>query len=220
MAISADLGTADMARRKLPRDARRVQLIEATIRVLASQGYARSTLSDVARAAGLSHGLVNFHFLSKENLLLETLLYMAEEYRQNWTVALSLAGPDPADQIGALLGADFNPHICTADRLSAWCSFWGEAQSRPLYQQRCGANDAAYNTLFEGLCAQMISHHGYHGNPARIARTLRAAVEGVWLDMMTTPPPYGRSEALATVMTCAAAFFPRHFDETGRRTTA
>lgn len=49
-------------RRKLSRDARREQLIAATIEVLAKRGYARTTLTEVANQAGLSHGLVNFHF--------------------------------------------------------------------------------------------------------------------------------------------------------------
>ena len=53
--------------RKLSREARRAQLIEATIKVVAERGYARATLTEVASRAGLSHGLVNFHFQSKES---------------------------------------------------------------------------------------------------------------------------------------------------------
>ena len=48
--------------RKQPRETRRAQLIEATIEVIAARGYARITMSEVARVAGLAHGLVNFHF--------------------------------------------------------------------------------------------------------------------------------------------------------------
>lgn len=218
MAEPAQIQKSSASPRKLPRDARRVQLIEATITVLASSGYARVTMSDVARAAGLSHGLVNFHFRSKENLLLETLLYLAEEYRQNWRLALAGAGPAVVDQIAAMLSADFNPAICTPARLSAWCSFWGEAQSRPIYQERCGANDEAYNATLEGLCARMMHEHGYPGDPARVGRALRLAIEGSWLDMMIMSEAYSRGEALATVMTVAAAFFPRHFGAAGGET--
>ncbi|NTT84310.1 TetR family transcriptional regulator C-terminal domain-containing protein [Tabrizicola fusiformis] len=197
--------------RKLPRDARRSQLIEATIETMAQNGYARTTLTQVAKAAGLSHGLVNFHFQSKEGLLLETLLFLAEEYRQNWTEALAASGPSAPEELRALLEADFNPAICTPARLSAWCSFWGEAQSRPIYQERCGANDEEYNRRLEAICARMNAEHGYAVNPARAARVLRVVTEGVWLDMMTMTSPYDLTEAQATVMTAAAAFFPRHF---------
>ncbi len=213
---NAALAAADAPTpRKQPRDARRVQLMEATIEVIARQGYSRTTLTEVAREAGLSHGLVNFHFQSKENLLVETLLYLAEEYRLNWTGALDAAGDDPAACIHAVLTADFNAEIYTPSRLSAWCAFWGEAQSRPIYQERCSGNDDAYIRTLEGLCARMIAEHGYSGNAERIARVLRVTVEGVWLDMMTISTPYNRDEALATVMTSCTAFFPRHFTEAG-----
>jgi AcrR family transcriptional regulator len=207
----------DPSPRKLSRAARRTQLIEATIETLASRGYARTTLTDVARVAGLSHGLVNFHFETKEKLLAETLLHLAEEYRLNWTQALAVAPADPASQLDAMLRADFNPAICTPARLSAWCAFWGEAQSRPMYQERCGSNDAAYNLRLEQVCAALKAEGGYPGTPARIARALRVTVEGVWLDLMTITQSYGREEALATVHGVAAAFFPKHFTEAGLR---
>ena len=206
---------ADIPSRKQPRGTRRLQLIEATLDTLAEVGYARTTLTAVAKRAGLSHGLVNFHFQTKERLLTETMLYLAEEYRANWSAALEAAGTGAAARLNALLQADFNPAICTPARLSAWCSFWGEAQSRPLYQENCGSNDEAYNRTMEGVCAALLSEGGYGGDPARIARVLRVTTEGVWLDLMTMVHPYERDEARATLMTCAAAFFPRHFCDRG-----
>jgi TetR/AcrR family transcriptional regulator, transcriptional repressor of bet genes len=202
-------------RRKLSRDARRAQLIEATIEVLAARGYARTTMTEVANKAGLSHGLVNFHFQTKEKLLTETLLYLAEEYRQNWLSALKNAGDRPAERLDALIRADFNPEICTPTKLSAWCSFWGEAQSRPMYQERCGSNDQIYNDQIEAICAELLQSSDHGGNPARTARVIRVTVEGIWLDMMTMNSPYSRAEALATVYCCAQAFFPQHFDAQG-----
>jgi TetR/AcrR family transcriptional repressor of bet genes len=212
----ADVPTSPEAPpRKMSRESRRTQLIESTIETLALRGYARTTLTEVARTAGLSHGLVNFHFETKEKLLSETLAYLAEEYRLNWLSYLEAAGAYPASQLAALLAADFNPAICTPARLSAWCSFWGEAQSRPLYQAQCGSNDDAYNRRLEDICARLLAEGGYPGNPERVARVLRVTTEGVWLDMMTMSSPYTVSEAQATVHTCAAAFFPRHFSADG-----
>ena len=201
--------------RKLSREFRRQQLIDSTIETIAARGYARTTLTDVANHAGLSHGLVNFHFQSKEKLLTETLLFLAEEYRVNWTLALAAANPAPAAQLDAILRADFNPAICTPAKLSAWCAFWGEAQCRPLYQEQCGSNDEAYFSAIEAICKDLLSEGSYRFNPTHAARVLRVTTEGVWLDMMTMNTPYSRAEALTTVYACAAAFFPRHFTDEG-----
>lgn len=203
------------APRTMSREARRAQLVASTIKVLATRGYSRITLTDVARAAGLSHGLVLFHFETKEKLLAETLGFLAEEYRHNWQSALERVGQDPADQLNALIEADFSPAICTPDRLAAWCSFWGEAQSRPLYQQACGEKDDAYNLQLETICQRLSDIGGYGRDARRTARILRTTIEGTWLDMMTMVAPYDPSEALATVRASAALCFPDHFTPDG-----
>ena len=197
--------------RKISRDQRRQQLIDATMRVLSRKGYAQTTLSDVALEAGVSHGLVNFHFESKEKLLTATLLFLSDEYRNNWVAALETAGDAPAHKLAALLSADFNDAICKPERLACWCSFWGEVQSRPLYQQECSANDDRYIAQLESICAAIVVEGGYTLDPVRVARVLRHSSEGLWNDMLSMTAPYTRDEALKTLYSCAAGFFPKHF---------
>lgn len=201
--------------RKVSRQQRRRQLIDATMKVLARKGYAQTTLSDVAKEAGVSHGLVIFHFASKEKLLTETLLFMAEEYRANWEKALAEAGPSPAEQLDALMRADYEPSICTPEHLACWCSFWGEVQSRPIYQQECASNDRRYIRRLEGICAALIKEGGYGLDTVRSARALRLINEGLWLDMLSMQNPYSRKEAIATLRSCAAVYFPKHFGAEG-----
>lgn len=201
--------------RKATRQIRQQQLIEATITMLAQKGQTGLKLQDVAEAAGLSYGLVNFHFETKEKLLIETLRYMAAEYRANWQEAFGNAGDLPVRQLDALIQADFNEKIYTPTRLMAWCTFWGEAQSRPYYQQECGATDAEYIRVLEGICAQLMTTSGSKLKPVRVARVIRVTMEGLWLDLITTGAPYSRKECLRTVYTCASAFFPQCFDVEG-----
>jgi TetR/AcrR family transcriptional regulator, transcriptional repressor of bet genes len=204
--------TVDRPRRTLARNERRKQVIEATISIIASRGLARLTLTDVARAADISHGLVLFHFASKENLLSETLAYLADEYQRNWEAAVVAAGPDAKDQLHAMIEADFHPAVTTPARLAAWCAFWGEAQSRPAYQDICGERDALQITRMETLCAALVQDGGYALDPVHAARILRLVVEGTWLDMMTADAPYSSEDGRQTVSTALALCFPRHFE--------
>ena len=50
------------------RDRRRQAMIKATIAVIARHGVSGTTVGRVARKAGVSVGLMNFHFDSKERL--------------------------------------------------------------------------------------------------------------------------------------------------------
>ena len=56
-----------------PRAERRQQLIDATIRCIAQHGLSKVTMQMVTSEAGLSVGIANLHFQSKDNLLKETL---------------------------------------------------------------------------------------------------------------------------------------------------
>ena len=197
--------------RTMSREARRAQIIEATIRTLAARGLARATLTEVARTAGLSHGLVLFHFDSKEGLLAETLSAMAEEYRQNWQTALAAAGPSPAEQLAALIEADFAPAICTPDRLAAWCAFWGEAKSRPTYQALCGARDEAYQQVFVDLCTVLKSEGDYAFEPKALALALSATLEGLWHRLMMGTENVTRETSLQAAAEMLACVFPRHY---------
>ena len=172
---------SDKKGRKASKETRRQQLIEATIDSLAKRGYSETTMADVADGAGLSRGIVNFHFESKEKLLVATLQYMADEYSQHWRDALQKAGDDPARQLLTLVAADFDRSICTKRKLAAWCAFWGEAKSRPTYQSLCGARDAAYQNVFIDLCATLKNEGGYAFEPFVTALALSAMLEGLWL---------------------------------------
>ena len=74
--------------RKASKETRRLQLIDATIDSLAKRGFSDTTMADVADGAGLSRGIVNFHFESKDKLLVATLQHMAEEYAGHWRAAV------------------------------------------------------------------------------------------------------------------------------------
>ena len=63
--------SAKNIKRTASREKRRQQLIDATVACIARKGMGSTTLGDVAKEAGLSQGIVNLHFESKENLLNE-----------------------------------------------------------------------------------------------------------------------------------------------------
>jgi TetR/AcrR family transcriptional repressor of bet genes len=195
----------DQPPRKASREVRRQQLIDATIATLARVGFSRTTLTEVAATAGLSHGLIIFHFETKEKLLTETLQFMAREYRDNWVKALDAASKTPAAQMDALIRADFTDAICAPERLAAWSALWAEAQSRPIYQENC---------------AELTEEGNYPSRPELTARAIRVTLNGLWFDLMTMTNTLSRSESLQTMFNMLMAFFPDHFDHDGAFATS
>lgn len=201
--------------RKASREVRRQQLIDATIATLARVGYARATLTEVAKTAGLSHGLIIFHFETKEKLLGETLEFMAREYRDNWVRALEDAPKTPAAQLDALVRADFTAEICAPERLAAWSALWVEAQSRPIYQEHCAGFDLEYMQVIERLCAELTRDGRYATRADHTARAIRVTLVGLWFELMTGSGPSLRHESQEAMFNMLMAFFPAHFGSAG-----
>ena len=194
------------------KESRRTQLIEATIDCLARYGFAEFTLAQVARTARLSQGIVNFYFRSKEALLVETLKFMAAEYEQFWTAALRKAGPRPADKLAAMIAADFDPVMTSRKKVTVWYAFWGEARWRPEYLKICQTLSESYFAETRALCQELVQASGYSAiDPDWVARCLNAVVDGLWLDILTTPKAIDRKEAKRTCLGLLAAVFPREF---------
>lgn len=194
------------------KESRRTQLIEATIDSLARHGFAEFTLSQVAKAARLSQGIVNFYFRSKEALLIETLKYMAAEYERFWTAALRKAGPRPADKLAAIIAADFDPVMASRKKVTVWYAFWGEARWRPEYLKICQSLSESYFAETRALCQEIVAAGGHKDiDPDWVARGLNAMIDGLWLDILTSPKAIDRKDAKRTCLALLGAVFPQEF---------
>ena len=198
--------------RSATRRVRRQQLIDATIEAIAKRGFADTTMADVATGAGLSQGIVNFHFRTKEELLVETLRDLNEEYRLTWRRALEAAGPDPANRLRAILAADFDPAVCSRKKIAVWHAFYGEAKARPTYQKICGDRDDERWEVMTGLIETLIAQGGYEGLEAMaLSQILTAMTDGFWLDYHLSSSRIDRGAGCRAVGLMLAQLFPRHY---------
>ena len=62
--------TPQRGKRTASKEERQAQLIAATMRSIATHGLSDTTVATVSREAGLSQGIINLHFQTKERLLL------------------------------------------------------------------------------------------------------------------------------------------------------
>ncbi len=179
---------------------------------MARRGLPDTTVATVAREAGLSQGIVNLHFKTKQRLLVATLTYLADEYRAAWEQALAQAGPTSAERLAAVIAVDFEKSVCARNKLAVWFAFWGETKSRPTYRKLCAARDREYVRMLTELIATIIAEGGYRGPDARtLATGLSAMSEGLWLDLLMTPESVNPQRALEVCMDYLATLFPKHF---------
>jgi len=202
-------------RRRVTKEMRRHQLIRATIKCVAKRGFAETTMADVTQEAGLSLGIVNLHFQSKDKLFIETLRYLSEEYEVACQAAMAKAGPSPGERLAALVALDFSPRVADRRKIAVWFAFWGEAKSRPTYMQLCAEKDRRYEDTVARLCQEIIDDGGYeHVRAPDIANGLSAMVNGLWLDLLMTPDDMDRAKATSICRSYLAQTFPGHISPT------
>ncbi len=204
---------AASAKRTASRARRRQQLIAATIKCIARKGMGSTSVGDVAKTAGLSQGIVNLHFESKENLLNETLRFIADEYKDRFNKVLDQSGPAPAEKLLALMELDLRPSIIDRRKIAVWFAFWGEVKSRPAYRRICDERDQYYDDVVEGLCREIIADGNYENVSAASARiALTSITNGMWLSYLISPKTFDRQENLDAITDLLRRYFPKHYD--------
>ena len=80
-------------------EASRRALIDATISVLASEGYKAATVARIQEASGLSRGLVGYHFGSKQKLMEAVVEHIRNDYREQTDAARARRHLKGLDQV-------------------------------------------------------------------------------------------------------------------------
>jgi phenylpropionate dioxygenase-like ring-hydroxylating dioxygenase large terminal subunit/AcrR family transcriptional regulator len=213
MSTALDLGTAMVRERGPGQTVPRAKLIDATIESIHRHGLSRTTLASVAEIAGTSASIINFHFKSKDALLLSTLESVADSFASVWRAALHSAPDDAARRLCALVDASFAPANRDVRKLSVWNAFWGDAAARSDYLTVCTAiEDALYEELVR-LCRRIAHEGGYRNiDEVAVATALYYLLDGLPESALSDPEGFDWMEARRTCYAFLASVFTKHID--------
>ena len=194
---------------------RRAQLIEATIDVIYRDGLSRLTLAKVAQQAGLSTSIVNFYFKTKEQLLLETLNAVSQEYEAAVDQAFARS-PDPTRTLRALVDAMLDPGLCTPARAAVWYAFMGESQARGDYIGAVRVRELAIRQRVENMFTTLFQGAGDTksnlGHAVPLARAFEALIDSVWEQSMLEPDTIDLEAARKTCLDYLQSVLPLGLD--------
>jgi AcrR family transcriptional regulator/ribosomal protein S18 acetylase RimI-like enzyme len=189
---------------------RRNLLIDATITAIAEFGLSKLTLAKISSIAGLTAGTVNFHFDSKESLLLETLNFVSQEFDRGVATALKAAGPDPSKKLAAIIDASLDPEITEHRKMAVWHAFDSESRGREDYQRIRGNLDKQNFKLILSLCEQIINDANKQSeiNARAIANAISGITDEVWREILFANESYDRDDARRVCLSFLASIFP------------
>jgi len=125
---------------------RRKALIGATIAEIGALGSLEVTVGKIAKRAGVSPALAHHYFGGKDDLLLAAMRHLLGQLGQSVSKELKQA-QGPEQRLAAVIHASFAPSQFSKATVSAWLSFYVQAQSSVraarllrVYSQRLHSN--------------------------------------------------------------------------------
>ncbi len=98
---------------------------------MAEHGYDGASIAHIAKAAGLTSGLVHYHFANKQEILVATLTELVGEHRRRIEHALERAGASPLEKLAAFIDVHLKLGDSADDTgLASWLVISGEAMRR------------------------------------------------------------------------------------------
>ena len=85
--------------KKVDHQSRRTLIADALVAVAASQGLEAVSLRHVAAAAGVSTGMVQHYFRTKDEMMAFAMSVVRERNEERITAAIAALGPDPAPRM-------------------------------------------------------------------------------------------------------------------------
>jgi len=165
-------------------------LVEAGLRVLGRGGISAFTIDNICTEARASRGLVTHHFGSKDGLL-------AAVYRAAYAPVLEGLRRSPGEPptLGELIDRAFDPANFTRESLNIWLALWGEIAVNPQLLAEHRLLYAAYRADLERAIRDAAAAAGREADAARLAVTLIALVDGLWLEQCIDPAVMTPAEA-------------------------
>ena len=161
---------------------RRDSLIAATLRVVAEEGIESTTIAKICEAAGVSRGLANHYFQSKEELLLIAFQKLLDDLG-DVTRRASQEQESPTQKLFAIINAIFRSEFFNSTARAAYLCFWTASLSNQQFAKINRANYARYHSSIARLFEKAAKQREVDVNAKRAAIGLIGMIDGLWVDL-------------------------------------
>jgi TetR/AcrR family transcriptional repressor of bet genes len=155
---------------------RRRDLVEAAYLTFLEHGMQGMTMARIGERAGMSHGIVNYYFRSKDELLAAVMRkslfsIMAETLRR-----LRLA-VTPRERVSAIVAGNFPPEIFTLEIARAWLSYYAMMGQHPEFDRVQRVSDGRLASNLNHALKQLTCER----HALDLGLSIAIMIDGAWL---------------------------------------
>jgi TetR/AcrR family transcriptional repressor of bet genes len=170
---------------------RRRELIDAAYLTFIEHGMKGMTMARIGERAGMSHGIVNYYFRTKDELLsvvVRKIIFaiMAEVVRRLKTAKT------PRERVSAIIAGHFDEKLFTPDVARAWISYYAMIGSNQAFQRTQAAADRRLHSNLMHALKQLTSESAAKD----ITCILELMIDGAWLRRAPSADPTSTADLI------------------------
>ena len=188
---------------------RKNELVDATLRVIASEGVKAATVRSIADEANVTQGLIRYHFRSKDELIIAA-------YEKHMTDLIDVAAHSASKgdyssakkRLAIFVQASVKPPIIDAQVIAIWAGFFQLLfHNVPMRE----SHKKTYNLLrnhIKVLIAQVFEEEGRDANEAELRQlsiACNAVLDGIWIEGGVIPDEFSENELVETAIRAFSA---------------
>ncbi|MDO3721336.1 transcriptional regulator BetI [Marinobacter sp. chi1] len=173
------------------KDARRQQLIDATMASIAELGMQNTTIVSISKRAGMSSGIISHYFGGKQGLIEAALRYMLNQLGGELRERMARADGSPQQRLNCIIEANFSEFQRSSLAAKTWLSFWARSMHEPGLKRLQQINNARLYSNLRYSLAQVLEPE----RATAVARQTAAMIDGFWLRSALSLDPEESFEA-------------------------
>lgn len=195
--------------RPIVRTQRREQIVRAALRLVRRVGVHGFTTADVAVEAGVSRGILHYHFKSKEEIIHEALLLLLLEFGARAGEAAMAAGESARSRLRAIVDSSMSE-----DEVAFYATlleFWSPARRDEAHRTAMAKLYDTWIAFIAGVIGHGIARRelaGLAARPEDLACALVALQDGLMVQRLIRHDWMPASRARAIARAAIDSWFP------------
>jgi TetR/AcrR family transcriptional repressor of bet genes len=173
---------------------RRRELVDAAYLTFLEHGLQGMTMARIGERAGMSHGIVNYYFTSKD-LLVSAVVRKATFLIMQDTARRLRQAKSPRERVSAVIASNFASDLFTRDTARAWVSYYAAIGQYPEFERLQNAVDRRLDSNLRHALRQLTTDK----RATEIAEGIALYIDGLWLRRGRSNDGASNSRAIATL---------------------
>jgi transcriptional repressor BetI len=173
---------------------RRRDLIEAAYLTFLDHGFNGMTMARIGERAGMSHGIVNYYFRSKDELV-SAVVRKANFLIMQDTAKRLREARTPRERVSAVIAGNFSEKLFTRDIARAWVSYYAAMGQNADFERMQKVVDSRLETNLMHALKQITTED----RARSITTYIAVLIDGYWLRHAKSSDTVDAATAIAEI---------------------